>query len=91
VCEAIASGCFPLLPAKLSYPELLPGNMLEQCLYASEDELVQKLEAKLLEFPFAVDQGLQKKVLKFDWRVQAPVYDKIFEDLVRKNTLEKEA
>ena len=44
VIEAVRAGCFPLLPARLSYPELFPAKFL----YVDE-ELVDRLTALLQE------------------------------------------
>ncbi len=43
VAEAIAAGCHPLLPDRLSYPELIPETERSACLYKSEDDLEQRL------------------------------------------------
>ena len=45
VCEAILAGCFPLLPNRLSYPELIPREQHAQSLYASPDDLLKRLQA----------------------------------------------
>jgi glycosyltransferase involved in cell wall biosynthesis len=47
ILEAVAAGAFPLLPARLSYPELIPAALHSACLYADEEELWQKCVAFL--------------------------------------------
>jgi glycosyltransferase involved in cell wall biosynthesis len=42
VLEAIAAGAFPLLPNRLSYPELLPAALHPTCIYTDEEALWQK-------------------------------------------------
>ncbi len=42
VLEAMAAGAVPLLPNRLSYPELLPETLHASCLYAGEEELWHK-------------------------------------------------
>jgi hypothetical protein len=42
VLEAICAGAFPLLPNRLSYPELIPAELHPACLYADEDDLAQE-------------------------------------------------
>lgn len=42
ILEAITAGAFPLLPARLSYPELIPAAFHHACLYADEEELWHK-------------------------------------------------
>jgi glycosyltransferase involved in cell wall biosynthesis len=53
VVEAIRHGCFPLLPKKLSYPELIPEEFHDPVLYSDEEELIEKL-SRLLK---ALQQG----------------------------------
>lgn len=43
VCEALATGCAPLLPRRLSYPEILPEALAEEGFYADEAELAARL------------------------------------------------
>jgi len=45
VVEALYCGCVPILPRRLSYPELLPSEHHATCLYDDQDELVEKLRA----------------------------------------------
>ncbi len=75
VVEAIYCGCFPLLPRRLSYPELIPPAYHDLCFYRDFDDLVARLAA-------AIEQGaplrpavLQAAVARFDWRAMAPLYD----------------
>ncbi|HEV8199769.1 MAG TPA: DUF3524 domain-containing protein [Candidatus Polarisedimenticolia bacterium] len=47
VVEAIASGCLPLLPRRLAYPEVLPEEFHAACLYSDAADLSARLEALL--------------------------------------------
>ena len=47
IVEAIRMGCHPLLPDRLSYPEILPREFHADCLYASPRELADRLAALL--------------------------------------------
>jgi glycosyltransferase involved in cell wall biosynthesis len=47
ILEAVAAGAFPLLPVRLSYPELIPTALHSVCLYADEDELWHKAVQQL--------------------------------------------
>ncbi len=47
ILEAVAAGAFPLLPMRLSYPELIPTALHSLCLYADEDELWHKAVQQL--------------------------------------------
>jgi glycosyltransferase involved in cell wall biosynthesis len=43
VVEAMAHGCLPLLPARLSYPEILPESLHADFLYGSQGDLEARL------------------------------------------------
>ena len=43
VLEAILAGCQPLLPKRLAYPELIPPELQETCLYPSDATLFERL------------------------------------------------
>jgi glycosyltransferase involved in cell wall biosynthesis len=43
IVEAIRYGCIPLLPKRLSYPELIPRRFHRQCLYEGQEELETRL------------------------------------------------
>lgn len=75
VVEAIAAGALPLLPHRLSYPELVPQP--DPFLYTSHDELVERL-------CWALSDATQRRaaavaarafVERFGWDVVAPQYD----------------
>lgn len=85
ILEAIYCHTFPLLPRRLSYPELLPATAHESCLYDSQAELVARL-AQALTHPKATRQtadGLAEAVQQYDWRQLAPIYDQTLASLKR--------
>ncbi|UCH23868.1 MAG: DUF3524 domain-containing protein [Deltaproteobacteria bacterium] len=43
VVEAIRSGCIPLLPHRLSYPEIIPAEYHDDFLYKDQADLIDKL------------------------------------------------
>jgi glycosyltransferase involved in cell wall biosynthesis len=75
ILEAVAGGAFPLLPNRLSYPELIPAEVHPACLYADEDDLYAKAAHRLLH-PTPAPPSLQAHVrTHFDWPVVAEQYD----------------
>ncbi len=44
VVEAMLAGCQPLLPDRLAYPELIPKELHEQCLYRRDADLADRIE-----------------------------------------------
>lgn len=85
VIEATACGVFPILPLRLSYPELIPAELHEAVLYQTDDELDARLDWAL-QHPQQrrdVAEKLAKKVQQYDWSIQAPRYDESFTALVK--------
>jgi glycosyltransferase involved in cell wall biosynthesis len=84
IVEAMAAGAVPLLPDRLSYPELVPERYHESVLY-SDGALADRLRRVLadLDGARAAVDGLRSEMLRFDWATLAPVYDDRLRDLVR--------
>jgi glycosyltransferase involved in cell wall biosynthesis len=80
VVEAIAAGCFPLMPARLSYPEIVPRPLHETFFYADERDLRQKLR-RVLEGKASWDRAYQlaEHVQQYDWRERARAFDEALE------------
>ncbi len=75
VLEAVAHGAFPLLPARLSYPELIPAELHPACLYADEEDLYAKARRRL-EHPRKAPPSLVRHVRsRYGWSRVAPMYD----------------
>jgi glycosyltransferase involved in cell wall biosynthesis len=84
VVEAMACGCVPVLPNRLSYPEVLPEAFHGCCLYRDRDELVESVTHFLLD-----GKDLQKKSAEvsqamsvYTWEHLIPRYDEELERLV---------
>jgi glycosyltransferase involved in cell wall biosynthesis len=87
VVEAIRYGCVPLLPDRLSYPEILPRAYHADCLYRTEKELVEKL-AFLISHHRDLKQRAQElseAMARFAWENLINEYDKELEHLVGNN------
>ncbi len=79
VVEALYCGCFPLLPNRLAYPEIVPTSQWPHCYYESFEELVVKLEIILKQG--RAEPNLQTTVTDLDWTIMAPRYDETFAKL----------
>jgi glycosyltransferase involved in cell wall biosynthesis len=82
VIEAVFCGCFPILPARLAYPELFPVELRSACFYRDFDDLVRRLTAALTQIDRVRKISFRSVAEKFDWRRVAPVYDAVFADTV---------
>jgi glycosyltransferase involved in cell wall biosynthesis len=75
VLEAMAAGVFPILPARLSYPELISPAQHTRCLYTDEDDLDNKVRSRLCDSSPPPPE-LQATVLaRFDWSGVSAMYD----------------
>jgi glycosyltransferase involved in cell wall biosynthesis len=87
VVEAVRSGCLPLLPNRLSYPELIPPEHHSTCLYENQGELVEKL-AEAVAFP-ARFTGLRRRLGRlmdrFSWERRIGAFDRVLDELARGN------
>lgn len=82
IVEAIYCGAWPILPRRLSYPELVEE---ESCFYDSEEEAYTKLKKAVLGV-VAIRESKGKRaawVSRFDWRQQINAYDCLFDDMLK--------
>ncbi len=84
VTEAIYCYTLPLLPKRLSYPEILDKKFHNQFLYKNEEDLLNKLRHLLQHHRDYDDvrQELSKSMEKFDWKNRITEFDQLFEEVV---------
>ncbi|MCK5098188.1 MAG: DUF3524 domain-containing protein, partial [Desulfobacteraceae bacterium] len=87
VIEAVRMGCIPLLPNRLSYPEVMPEKHLDEILYSDKTELVKKLERMLLNYQdyIGLREQLSSYMRKYSWEILIKEYDMEFEKLVEES------
>ncbi|NJO84666.1 MAG: DUF3524 domain-containing protein, partial [Blastochloris sp.] len=83
-------GCIPILPRRLTYPDLLPATYHADCLYNSLEELVDRLQ-------HAIDHRHRLRRLPwrnvaapYDWATMAPRYDAVLAEVAAQNRRETE-
>jgi glycosyltransferase involved in cell wall biosynthesis len=84
VVEAILAGAIPLLPDRLSYPELLTPDSRSTLLYGTTQELREKL-AEAVQNPSIYRQAARSargRLLRYRWEDHAPRFDRLMERLV---------
>lgn len=83
VVEAMLMGCLPLLPSRLSYPEILPAAYHEHFLYKNKYDLMEKCFDILTHYsryqPLA--NRLVAEMKPFLWQSMAAGYDRTLERL----------
>ena len=85
IVEAILAGATPLLPYRLSYPELLPRETHASLLYRGREELREKLET-VLRAPgdYAQAREVARNALwRYRWKEQARRFDFVLERIAR--------
>ena len=81
ILEAVQTGAFPLLPNRLSYPELIPTALHAACLYSDDDSLFA-MASRRLELPRKAPPSLRRTVREsYSWPVVARAYDHLFAEL----------
>jgi len=85
VVEAIYCGCFPVLPRRLTYPELAPPSHHEPCLYDDFEGLLARLRWALTHpgRARALARELRPAVACFDWKEMGPRYDEAMRGVER--------
>lgn len=74
IVEAIYAGAYPLLPDRLTYPELIPQELHEKYIYKNTME--EALEHLLMNWKTEYEQhDLQKHFQRFDWELIIKEYD----------------
>ena len=79
--EALYCGCVPCVPAGFTYPDLVPTDLHERCLFEDEAGLEARLRALLGDRPDG--RGLRAAAERFDWSRVAPQWDAAIESAAR--------
>ena len=81
ILEAVQAGAFPLLPNRLSYPELIPTELHPACIYSDKEELFA-MACRRLDMPRPAPPSLRRTVRDaFTWPVVSKAYDNLFDEL----------
>jgi glycosyltransferase involved in cell wall biosynthesis len=90
IMEAIYCGCHPLLPKRLTYPEMIPSHLHRPLLHApvlykDEEELFEVLRSILKgeQRPLPTDT-LRSIPENLDWPNQVQKFDELFEETLEK-------
>ena len=83
VVEALYCDTFPLLPARLSYPELVGPAWAQECLYRDSAEFLARLRRCILNIETYRRLSLRSLAGRFDWSVLIGEYDAHLEALCR--------
>jgi glycosyltransferase involved in cell wall biosynthesis len=86
IVEALYCGCFPILPRRLAYPEVLPARYHDACMYDDFEGLMDRLRWALTcpDEAQQACQGLAEEMAMYDWSAVAPRYDAHLSELARR-------
>tara|TARA_B100000029_G_scaffold448760_1_gene471481 strand:+ start:430 stop:1530 length:1101 start_codon:yes stop_codon:yes gene_type:complete len=76
VMEAIYCNTWPILPNKLTYPELIPHDSHQEYLYNNHQDLCDKIMWAIDNIQSVKNSKPQLIAEPFDWKTMAPIYDK---------------
>jgi len=82
VIEAASAGCWPLLPRRLAYPEVMPGWVGKACFWDDEQDLEASLERTLGKSPeqrACLTTPLSRWMKRYDWNHQSRKLDESLE------------
>jgi glycosyltransferase involved in cell wall biosynthesis len=85
VVEAVRHGCWPLLPDRLSYPEIIPKQFHSQVLYTNDEQLVDKICHCLAHLAALANDRyeLANAMNRFTWSSVIEQYDRVLDALVQ--------
>ena len=88
IVEAIRHGCIPLLPYRLSYPEIIPETFHNDFLYKDQKDLVEKLCAFISDRSGhrSALEKLSQEMGRFSWDRMITKYDEELRSLAQITT-----
>jgi len=81
VMEAMYCNTWPILPNRLTYPELLPPDLHHGHLYENENDLCEKIIDAIQNIKQVRSTYFHKIAKPFDWESMAPKYDDAMENI----------
>ena len=82
--EAMRMGCFPLLPERLAYPEVLPKEFHDECLYSTKEDLVSRLKKNLTNPRTELSGKIPAAMDRYAWKNVIEEYDSLFDSAIEK-------
>ena len=76
IMEAVYCGAYPILPMRLSYPELFDSQNNNELFYRTDAELYQKLKIAIQNYKDL--RSYSQFSIKFDWSNMVKKYDTLF-------------
>jgi len=81
IMEAVYCDCIPLLPKRLTYPELFNAKRNKDFFYRDDEEFYKKLKLILGDITKYKFDNFSKIATTYDWTERIDEYDDLFESL----------
>ena len=81
IMEAVYCNTIPLLPNRLTYPDLFHADQNPEIFYQSKEELIYKLENLICNNSICKHNNYKKIATGYDWSMMAAKYDDCLENL----------
>ena len=82
VVESIYCNTYPLLPNRLTYPELLPKDLHSKHIYSDSDDLYNKLKNCIINISETRKFSQKNNFSIYDWKNIIKKYDDLFESFM---------
>lgn len=79
--QALYCNCYPLLPKRLAYPELIPADRQADYFYDDLKDLVERLAVAIQNINSIRQQSLRPVAAQYRWELMAPRYDEAFKKI----------
>ena len=78
IVEAIANGCYPILPNRLSYPEHIPQDLYNLSLYDNSESMMKLLHKVISQKLYLNTLELEDYTKKYQWKALILGYEQLF-------------
>jgi len=82
IMEAVYCNTLPILPERLTYPELFTDPLFKPWFYSTENEMIYLLKNAILSFQDIRKNDYTSVANKYDWAKMINPYDELFESLL---------
>lgn len=82
VMEAVHCGATPLLPKRLTYPDLYDAKAHPEFFYDTQKDLIHRLTQLCQTYKSGPRDRYHYLTAKYDWSVMGPCYDDFFDTMV---------
>ena len=83
IAEAIYCNTYPLLPDRLTYPEIYNHKINNHLFYIDKNDLVSKLESLIKKNDINLKDIPKNLIQAFDWPNMIDEYDKLFDVIIK--------